>query len=190
MGRASSRAGLDHNTLTRSPRIVANGISFRTVRSVVNKPTRAQQLCACSLSLRRSGPTFTCRWRFQSRPMSIAPWSDASNSSHRNNRRGWLKSDSSRKSKSSGGAGLLATNFYALVLKDQNACAQMTAGTKPMADYIAVPKSYQMYLDSGRFRNALILDGEKRHSTPGLTNFIFTYGLRAYKPVESPADLK
>jgi hypothetical protein len=45
------------------------------------------------------------------------------------------------------------------------------------------PKTYQTYLDLGRFRNALILDEAKASPTVGLTNFISTYRLEAYKPL-------
>ena len=51
-------------------------------------------------------------------------------------------------------------------------------------DLTAVPKTYQTYLDLGRFRNALILDAAMAHPTEGLTNFIATYRLQAYRPVE------
>jgi hypothetical protein len=58
--------------------------------------------------------------------------------------------------------------------------AQVNAGQKSLAAFISVPKGYQTYLNLGRFRNALILDEEKRHSTPSLTNFIATYRLEPY----------
>jgi hypothetical protein len=87
-----------------------------------------------------------------------------------------------------GDAGLLTTNFYALLTKDQKAWERMTEGRKPMGHFISVPKSYQTYLDLGRFRNALVLDEEARHSTPGLTNFIYRYGLRGYKLSAATTD--
>ena len=55
--------------------------------------------------------------------------------------------------------------------------AQVNAGLKPLASFAAVPKTYQTYLDLGRFRNALILDEAKTHPTEGLANFIETYRL-------------
>ena len=67
---------------------------------------------------------------------------------------------------------------------------QVNAGQKTLASFIAVPKSYQTYLDLGRFRNALILDEARRNRSAGVTNFISTYGLQAYQPSETPADSK
>jgi|GEM_PF-582445 len=58
--------------------------------------------------------------------------------------------------------------------------AQVNAGQKTLASFIPVPEGYQTYLDLGRFRNALILEDAKRHST--LTNFIALYQLDAYQP--------
>lgn len=64
--------------------------------------------------------------------------------------------------------------------------AQVNAGQKTLASFISVPKSYRTYLNLGRFRNALVLDEAKNHPTTGLTNFIASYRLEAYKPVEIP----
>jgi hypothetical protein len=65
----------------------------------------------------------------------------------------------------------------------------LASGGKPLAASISVPKTYQTYLDLGRFRNALILDEAQRRATEGLTNFIATYRLAAYQPLEIPAGL-
>jgi hypothetical protein len=59
------------------------------------------------------------------------------------------------------------------------------SGKQPLSSAIVVPATYQAYLDLGRFRNALILDQAKCHPTTGLTNFIATYGLQSFKPVET-----
>lgn len=40
------------------------------------------------------------------------------------------------------------------------------------------PESYQTYLDLGRFRNALVLDEEKKRPTPGLAGFMTLYHLQ------------
>ncbi|HXI72955.1 MAG TPA: hypothetical protein VNN22_21660 [Verrucomicrobiae bacterium] len=58
--------------------------------------------------------------------------------------------------------------------------AQMNAGQKTLASFIPVPDGYQTYLDLGRFRNALILEDARRHTS--LTNFIALYQLDAYQP--------
>ena len=42
-------------------------------------------------------------------------------------------------------------------------------------------QDYRAYLNLGRFRNALVLDEEKRRPTRSLSQFIGNYGLRAYK---------
>jgi len=68
--------------------------------------------------------------------------------------------------------------------------AQVSAGQKPLASFASIPKTYQTYLDLGRFRNALILDEAKVHSTPGLTDFIATYRLQGYRPVETLPQLQ
>jgi hypothetical protein len=44
-----------------------------------------------------------------------------------------------------------------------------------------VPEFYQNYLDLGRFRNALILDEERRRPTPQLGQFIEEFRLNPYK---------
>ena len=94
-------------------------------------------------------------------------------------------------------AGQLATNYFGRFLSgmtngagDQQMSqlnrdmAQVNAGQKPLAAYVSVPRTYQTYLDLGRFRNALILDEARVHPTEGLTNFIATYRLQAWHPVE------
>ncbi len=43
-----------------------------------------------------------------------------------------------------------------------------------------VPKSYELYLSLGRFRNALLLDEQGRHPSDNLKAFIFAYGLSSY----------
>jgi hypothetical protein len=63
------------------------------------------------------------------------------------------------------------------------------AGQEPLASFASVPRTYQTYLDLGRFRNALVLDEAKDHSAEGLTNFIATYRLQAYQPAKSSSGL-
>ncbi len=46
---------------------------------------------------------------------------------------------------------------------------------------VKIPSDYQSYLDLGRFRNALVLDQQRRHPTPGLANFIDRYGLDQFQ---------
>jgi len=62
---------------------------------------------------------------------------------------------------------------------------KVASGKKPLSSAIIVPSTYQTYLDLGRFRNALILDQAKCHPTAGLTNFIATYRLKSFTPVET-----
>ena len=61
--------------------------------------------------------------------------------------------------------------------------AQVDAGKKPLSTMLSIPKSYQTYLDLGRFRNALILDEAKHHPTEGLARFIAAYRLQACQPL-------
>jgi hypothetical protein len=42
------------------------------------------------------------------------------------------------------------------------------------------PETYQTYLDLGRFRNALLLDEEKKCPTPGLADFLTLYHLQPF----------
>jgi hypothetical protein len=66
----------------------------------------------------------------------------------------------------------------------------VSAGQKPLASFASIPKTYQTYLDLGRFRNALILEAAKARPTKGLTGFIATYRLQAYQPVETRPQLQ
>lgn len=99
------------------------------------------------------------------------------------------------------GAGLLFTNYMgkleSAVLKGNNQVEinrlvqemeQLSAGQKPLASIGSIPTSYKRYLDLGRFRNALVLEASKHQPTEGLTNFILTYGLQGYQPVETPLN--
>jgi len=95
-------------------------------------------------------------------------------------------------------AGQMWTNFYGKItfnfstnrpsqktMQEMNKeLAQVNAGQIKLASFISVPKTYQTYLDLGRFRNALILDEAKNRPTEGLTNFIATYRLQGYQPAE------
>lgn len=58
-------------------------------------------------------------------------------------------------------------------------------GEKSLRDLgITVPPEYQAYLDLGRFRNALVLDEQRRHPSTNLGRFIREYEL-AYSSVPS-----
>lgn len=79
--------------------------------------------------------------------------------------------------------GLLWTNFVTSTGPKPEEFQRLYTMNKPLSADTSVPKTYQTYLDLGRFRNALILDEIKRHPTAGLTNFVSQYGLGAYKPI-------
>lgn len=66
---------------------------------------------------------------------------------------------------------------------------QVNEGQKPLSAFIAIPQSYQTYLELGRFRNALVLNEAQAHPTAGLTDFIATYRLQAYQPAAAPPHL-
>jgi hypothetical protein len=53
---------------------------------------------------------------------------------------------------------------------------------------IVIPHGYQTYLDLGRFRNALLLDEEKRRPTEGLKAFVAKYGLTGFQPAATSAS--
>jgi hypothetical protein len=58
----------------------------------------------------------------------------------------------------------------------------VSAGRAPIASLgVPVPDVYQAYLDLGRFRNALVLEEEKRRPTTALRQFIQEWGLTAYQ---------
>lgn len=97
-------------------------------------------------------------------------------------------------------AGQLGTNYFGRLfsvmtnrangremLELNREMAQVNAGQKPLASFISIPKTYQTYLKLGRFRNALVLEEAREHPTPGLADFIATYRLQAYQPVENSA---
>lgn len=63
---------------------------------------------------------------------------------------------------------------------------QVTAGRQSLEAYgIPVPRSYQLYLALGRFRNALLLDEVAKRPAPGLKALIYAYGLQGYRPAET-----
>ena len=94
-------------------------------------------------------------------------------------------------------AGQLWTNFYGKITFNfstnnpgekarqqlNKEMAQVNAGQVKLAAFVSVPKTYQTYLNLGRFRNALILDEAKTRPSQWLTNFISTYRLQAYQPL-------
>lgn len=63
-------------------------------------------------------------------------------------------------------------------------------GKGPLSEIVPVPQSYQTYLDLGRFRNALLLDEDRKRPTPGLTDFINAYGLRGYSASANRASIE
>ena len=63
---------------------------------------------------------------------------------------------------------------------------QVNTGRQSLDEYgISVPRSYQLYLALGRFRNALLLDEVARRPTPALEAFIYAHGLQGYRPAET-----
>lgn len=65
------------------------------------------------------------------------------------------------------------------------------AGRSTFGDLgVAIPSDYRLYLDLGRFRNALVVAEERLRPTPSLTQFIDTYELHPYRwPSAVAADL-
>jgi len=63
---------------------------------------------------------------------------------------------------------------------------QVNTGRQSLEEYgISVPRSYQLYLALGRFRNALLLDEVARRPTPALEAFIDAHRLQGYRPAET-----
>jgi hypothetical protein len=84
--------------------------------------------------------------------------------------------------------GLLWTNFYGHLLGRNDHLTEVNAGRESLAAFgVSVPKSYQIYLSLGRFRNALILDEARQRPAAGLDSFISSYRLQGYAPVEISA---
>ena len=75
-------------------------------------------------------------------------------------------------------------NFNSSPAKIAAEWEELDSGRKSLSASIAIPKTYQTYLDLGRFRNALILDQARNQPSEGLSAFISTYRLEAYKPTE------
>jgi hypothetical protein len=85
--------------------------------------------------------------------------------------------------------GRMRTNFVALMGPNPEEFQRLYSGGKRLSADIPIPKTYQTYLDLGRFRNALVLDEARRRPTKGLTEFIQLYALTAHRSVENmPAD--
>jgi len=53
---------------------------------------------------------------------------------------------------------------------------------------VQIPADYKMYLELGRFRNALVIAEEHDRKTESLTKFIETYGLHPYRWTEASAE--
>ncbi len=78
----------------------------------------------------------------------------------------------------------LFQSFDGLRSRPENRVAwnEVFAGTKSLAQAgVKVPASYQSYLDLGRFRNALILDEERRGGNAKISRFIQACHLEGYK---------
>lgn len=71
----------------------------------------------------------------------------------------------------------MAADFNTLRTASGNRTERLYSEGETLSSEMAVPKTYQTYLDLGRFRNALILDEVKRNPGAGLTNFIAAYSL-------------
>jgi hypothetical protein len=83
---------------------------------------------------------------------------------------------------------LLWTNFYGQIKSRMNELEEVNTGRESLSAFgVAVPRSYQLYLRLGRFRNALILEESRRRPAAGLDSFISMYRLKGYAPVEISA---
>jgi hypothetical protein len=65
----------------------------------------------------------------------------------------------------------------------------VNGGSESLAAFgVEVPHSWQLYLNLGRFRNALILDAARQEPATGLSEFVRRYALEGYKPVITPVQ--
>ncbi|HSY42627.1 MAG TPA: hypothetical protein VK811_01875 [Candidatus Acidoferrum sp.] len=78
-----------------------------------------------------------------------------------------------------------AQEFFKSGLQHYQEFRDVYAGKRTLASVASVPESYQIYVSLGRFRNALLLDEEKKRPTPGLASFIAAYGLSSYPASET-----
>ena len=53
---------------------------------------------------------------------------------------------------------------------------------------VKIPDDYQTYLDLGRFRNALVLEQQRRQPTDSLAKFINSYELQSFDIPKSIGD--
>ena len=82
----------------------------------------------------------------------------------------------------------LHANFYGRLGTNGEVWNKVNAGGESLTTHgVSVPRSYQLYLALGRFRNALILEEAGNRPAPGLDSFISTYRLEGYQPVEISA---
>ncbi len=84
---------------------------------------------------------------------------------------------------------LFQSNFYGAISSSGGArpggfdLESLNKGAKTLSQsHVPVPASYQLYLSLGRFRNALVLDEQKRRPSAVLDAFIRQYRLEAYVP--------
>ncbi len=82
----------------------------------------------------------------------------------------------------------LRTGYYGQIEKNPKQLEQVNDGGQSLADYgVSVPRSYQLYLDLGRFRNALILEAARKNPSSSLASFVSTYHLEGYQPSAAAA---
>ncbi len=70
--------------------------------------------------------------------------------------------------------------------QNHNGLIPVYSGQEALSAIVSVPASYQLYLDLGRFKNALLLDEAKARPTAGLADFISTYHLNTYQTAGNP----
>ena len=71
--------------------------------------------------------------------------------------------------------------------KESPALDRFLAGRTDFGDLgVKIPPDYQMYLELGRFRNALVAHEERIHPTETLTRFIDTYELHPFRLPKTP----
>ena len=93
-----------------------------------------------------------------------------------------LISDQQRKLLDRLAASTISDGRWVGEIPESPAREQFLAGRSDFGNLgVPIPADYQLYLQMGRFRNALVASEERRRPTPSLTQFIDTYNLHPFR---------
>jgi len=84
--------------------------------------------------------------------------------------------------------GTVSNPEWMLKITDSPNARKFWSGRSDFGDLgVAIPQDYQLYLDLGRFRNALILHEQAKLKSPSLAKFIETYDLKPFQVTQPVA---